>query len=120
MNLLIYFIILILLKIIINQNNNISECSSNKNSGSSYNQCKQYSASEGHICCYVSGIINGIPNSGCIEMISYFKESNDHQFYKNENNNGNLICTEEVSTKNYSKIINLKYYIFLFFLIIIL
>ena len=112
MNLLIYFIILILLKIIINQNNNIS--------GSSYNQCKQYSASEGHICCYVSGIINGISNSGCIEMISYFNESNDHQFYKNENNYGNLICNEEVSTKNYSKIINLKYYIFLIFLIIIL
>ena len=112
--------ILILIKIIINQDNNISECKLKSNSGSSYNQCKQYSASEGNICCYVSGIINGISNSGCIEMISYFSESNDHQFYKNENNYGNLICNEEVSTKNYSKIINLKYYIFLIILIIIL
>jgi len=100
--------ILILIKIIINQNNNISECKLKSNSGSSYNQCKQYSASEGNICCYVSGIINGVSKSGCIEMISYFNISNEHDFYENENNNGDLICSEPTSTKNYSKNIKLN------------
>ena len=32
--------ILVLFKIIINEDNNISECKLNSNSGSSYNQCK--------------------------------------------------------------------------------
>lgn len=110
--------ILILFKNIINQNNNISECKLNSNSGSSYNQCKQYSASEGNICCYVSGIINGVSNSGCIEMISYFNISNEHDFYENENNNGYLICSEPISTKNYSK--NIKLNINIIFLILLL
>ena len=110
--------ILILLKIIINQNNNISECKLNSKSGSSYNQCKQYSASEGNICCYASGIINGVSNSGCIEMISYFSINNEHDFYENENNNGNLICSEPTSTTKYSKNINLN--IDIFFLILLL
>jgi hypothetical protein len=41
-------------------------------------------------------------------MISYFNISNEHDFYENENNNGDLICSEPTSTKNYSKNINLN------------
>ena len=112
--------ILVLFKIIINEDNNISECKLNSESGSSYNQCKKYSASEGNICCFVSGIINGISNRGCIEMISYFNISNEHDFYGNENNNGDLICSEPNSTKNSSKKINININIIFLILLLLL